>query len=206
MDCSSPGFSVHGILQARIVEWVAIPFSRGLSTQGSKCIAVQMLYHLSSSSELRTVKEESWRNGRRITWEGLETLEEVAQPLVYQGTTRDPFCGRGLLGNLFWRSTCIRIKRHQLSVSEKERGLPLPSPLLALPGSCPWLSRSSEIQLLTPKSIKKETTKVLGCSFLLLLFFWPKSLNLLGLLTLEFIGPWEARIHQRVNIKPVKDH
>ena len=29
MDCSSPGFSVHGILQARILEWVAILFSRG---------------------------------------------------------------------------------------------------------------------------------------------------------------------------------
>ena len=28
MDCSSPGSSVHGILQARILEWVAIPFSR----------------------------------------------------------------------------------------------------------------------------------------------------------------------------------
>ena len=27
MDCSSTGFSVHGILQARILEWVAIPFS-----------------------------------------------------------------------------------------------------------------------------------------------------------------------------------
>ena len=30
-DCSSPGFSVRGILQARIVEWVAIPFSRDIS-------------------------------------------------------------------------------------------------------------------------------------------------------------------------------
>ena len=28
MDCSPPGSSVHGISQARIVEWVAIPFSR----------------------------------------------------------------------------------------------------------------------------------------------------------------------------------
>ena len=27
MDCSPPGSSVHGILQARIPEWVAIPFS-----------------------------------------------------------------------------------------------------------------------------------------------------------------------------------
>ena len=28
-DCTPPGFSVHGILQARILECVAIPFSRG---------------------------------------------------------------------------------------------------------------------------------------------------------------------------------
>ena len=30
MDCSPPGSSVHGISQARILEWVAISFSRGL--------------------------------------------------------------------------------------------------------------------------------------------------------------------------------
>ena len=29
MDCSLPGSSVHGILQARVLEWVAIPFSPG---------------------------------------------------------------------------------------------------------------------------------------------------------------------------------
>ena len=31
MDCSPPGSSVRGILQARILEWVVIPFSRGSS-------------------------------------------------------------------------------------------------------------------------------------------------------------------------------
>ena len=31
MDCSLPGSSVHGILQTRILEWVAILFSRGSS-------------------------------------------------------------------------------------------------------------------------------------------------------------------------------
>ena len=31
MDCSLSGSSVHRILQARILEWVAIPFSRGSS-------------------------------------------------------------------------------------------------------------------------------------------------------------------------------
>ena len=31
VDCSPPGSSVHGILQARVLEWVAISFSRGSS-------------------------------------------------------------------------------------------------------------------------------------------------------------------------------
>ena len=31
MDCSLPGSSVHGILQAKILEWTAMPSSRGSS-------------------------------------------------------------------------------------------------------------------------------------------------------------------------------
>ena len=31
VDCSPPGSSVHGVLQARILEWVAMLFSRGSS-------------------------------------------------------------------------------------------------------------------------------------------------------------------------------
>ena len=34
IDCSPPGSSAHGIFQARILEWVAIPFSRGSSCPG----------------------------------------------------------------------------------------------------------------------------------------------------------------------------
>ena len=51
MDCSPPGSSVHGILQARILEWVAMPSSRGSSpprarTQVSyvSCISRWILY------------------------------------------------------------------------------------------------------------------------------------------------------------------
>ena len=36
MDCSSPGPSVHGILQARMLEWVAIPFPGDLPDPGTK--------------------------------------------------------------------------------------------------------------------------------------------------------------------------
>ena len=51
MACSPPGSSVHGIIQARILEWVAMPFSRGSSwpriwTRISY-ISRQILYHLS---------------------------------------------------------------------------------------------------------------------------------------------------------------
>ena len=31
MDCSPPGSSIHGILQAKILEWVVISFSKGSS-------------------------------------------------------------------------------------------------------------------------------------------------------------------------------
>ena len=51
MDCSLPGFSVQGILQPKILDWVAIPFSWDASlTQGSNPGLLhcrQILYHLS---------------------------------------------------------------------------------------------------------------------------------------------------------------
>ena len=43
VDCSLPGSSVHGILQARILEWVAIPFSRGASQPRSPALQVYSL-------------------------------------------------------------------------------------------------------------------------------------------------------------------
>ena len=52
MDCSSPGYSVHGISQARILEWVSISSSRGSSQpRDGICISYvsfigrRVLYH-----------------------------------------------------------------------------------------------------------------------------------------------------------------
>ena len=49
MDYSPPGSSVHGILQARILEWVAVSFSKGCSwprdPTWDSCIGRQILYH-----------------------------------------------------------------------------------------------------------------------------------------------------------------
>ena len=43
MDCSPPGSSVRGILQARKLEWVAISFS-GRSSQGSNPRLLRLLH------------------------------------------------------------------------------------------------------------------------------------------------------------------
>ena len=43
VDCSPPGSSVHGILQARILEWVAMPSSRGPSQPRNR-IGVSYFY------------------------------------------------------------------------------------------------------------------------------------------------------------------
>ena len=48
MDCSLPGSSVHGIFLARVLEWVAIPFSR-------------------KSSQLRDQTQVSWTASRFFT-------------------------------------------------------------------------------------------------------------------------------------------
>ena len=52
MDCSLPGSSVHEILQARMLEWVVVPFSRESSQPRDQthvsyisCIGRQTLYH-----------------------------------------------------------------------------------------------------------------------------------------------------------------
>ena len=48
MDCSPPGSSVNGILQARILKWVAIPFSTypGIKPRSHVfCTGRQVLYH-----------------------------------------------------------------------------------------------------------------------------------------------------------------
>ena len=49
MDCSWPCNSVHRISQARVLEWIAMSYSRGSSQPGSwtrvSCIGSQILYH-----------------------------------------------------------------------------------------------------------------------------------------------------------------
>ena len=76
MDCSPPpGSSVHGILQARILEWVAMPSSRDLPDPGIKnmsltsCALAYRFFSTSTTWEaqywycsISTVSAEDWVN------------------------------------------------------------------------------------------------------------------------------------------------
>ena len=65
MDCSLPGSSIHGVFQARVLEWVAISFSRG-------------------SSRFRDQTRVSRIVGRRFTiWATKEATKREKQGLTY---------------------------------------------------------------------------------------------------------------------------
>ena len=63
-DCSPTGFCVHGALQARILEWFAIPFSKGSSLPRDRtcvsCTGRQVLYPGSPKFPLLNANEGSW--------------------------------------------------------------------------------------------------------------------------------------------------
>ena len=86
--CHLSRFSVHGILQARIVEWVAMPSSRGSYQPRDRtrisCICRQVLYPL---SQLRSP------DGPHVTLKQLHLQRHSSSPPWNEG---DPFTYRGL--------------------------------------------------------------------------------------------------------------
>ena len=94
MNCSTPGSSVHGISQTRILVWVAIPFSRGSSQPKDRtcisCIDRQILYHWATreahvltrmAKEIKTDNTKCWLGYRtnvfiHCCWQCKMTLPE----------------------------------------------------------------------------------------------------------------------------------
>ena len=82
MNCSPPGSSVYGISQERILEWIAISFSRGSSQPRGQthisCIGRQVLYH-------RAIRE---TQGKRIERNYFnKTLRKSATKRIADGVT-----------------------------------------------------------------------------------------------------------------------
>ena len=76
-DCSPPSSSVHGIFQARVLEWVATSHSRVFSTQGLNLRLLSLLHRQVKFSPLHHVRSpncyiilnKSWcKNKANATW------------------------------------------------------------------------------------------------------------------------------------------
>ena len=77
MDYSLPGSSVYGILQARLLEWVAISFSRGSSRPRDPALQ-ESLYHLSHQGSLQLISFE------------IEILTQVSNPHLVASSIFSP--------------------------------------------------------------------------------------------------------------------
>ena len=98
VDCSPPGFSVHGILQARILAWVAVYLLQGISlTQGSRLhllLGRWILYHWASreawdctytgctSNRTLSLQELFWVSAGEGSWASKQVLgQKVSRQL-----------------------------------------------------------------------------------------------------------------------------
>ena len=77
MNCSPPGSSVHEISQARILEWIAIPFSSQLRDQTwVSCIAGRFFTISATKETINLCKnlKETFLNKGEINYEYLDWL------------------------------------------------------------------------------------------------------------------------------------
>ena len=74
MDCTLPGSSVNGILQARTLEWVAMPSSRGSSKPGikvrSRALAGRFFITWATKEAHRGLNPSSFSGQAQFPWEG----------------------------------------------------------------------------------------------------------------------------------------
>ena len=114
MDCSPPGSYVHGTFQARMLEWVAISFSRGSSQPRDRtrvgiliscvsCIGKQILYHCTTWKVPFTGRQEA----KRLTSVLYEQLNMQAK--------KHSFCWKEMRGRCMdfsnMRSPCFSLAR-----------------------------------------------------------------------------------------------
>ena len=108
---SPPGSSVHGILQARILEWVAIPFSRGSSrpkdqTQVS-CIAGRFLTIWATREALPTPPQKKKNGGFSGGSDGKESACNAGDAGSIPGSGRSPGKGNGCLLQYCLEYSCL---------------------------------------------------------------------------------------------------
>ena len=94
MDCSPPGSSVHGILQARVLEWIAISFSRGSSWPRDwirvSCIGRRVLYHWATSKVPLITMSRSHFKGKQGCHTSINSQTYMSK-ITYVYKSKSPF-------------------------------------------------------------------------------------------------------------------
>ena len=108
---SLPGSSVHGIIQARILEWVAITYSKGIfPTQGSNPGPLHyrwILFHLSHQGSPRTLEWVAYPFSRDLPAKNQTGISCIAEGFPTRRSIRKALtivkfsCQSGRLGNLY---------------------------------------------------------------------------------------------------------
>ena len=119
MDCSLPDPSVHGSLQARILEWVAMPCSKGSSqsrgqTQVSPLQEDSLLSEPPGKPKNTGVGSLSFLQGILLTQElnqGLLHCGWILYQLSYQGSPDNTYLGQNSLE--MQKSACIQTDIHR---------------------------------------------------------------------------------------------
>ena len=79
MDCSPPGSSVHGVLQAGVLEWVPISFSRGSSRPRDwtcvSCTGKQILYSWATREALSLAITIFLKATKKVFTQGLSCVK-----------------------------------------------------------------------------------------------------------------------------------
>ena len=128
MDSSPPDFSVHGIFQARILVWVAMPFSRAYQPRGRtwvSCLAGRFFfYHLSHQGSL-------YWNGNLIRKHPCRNTQKNVRPTIWAGC--DPVTLTHKINH--HRSYCLK---DTVSVREDEKFLETDTGIVAQQYDCSW--------------------------------------------------------------------
>ena len=123
MDCSPPSSSVRWILQARILEWVAVPSSRGYSQpRDGTCVSyVSCIDWQVGSLPLAPPEKPSCHvsHGRNLTWTSFPKLCIQKRPTNTQ-INREPFphrfiCPLGLPKPFIWQIRKMKLRESWLT-------------------------------------------------------------------------------------------
>ena len=93
MDCSPPGSSVHEIFQARILEWVAISFSRGSSQPRDQtlvsCAAGRSFTNWATGLRIDAFELWCWRRLLRVTWTARRSNQSILEEIRLNSHWKD---------------------------------------------------------------------------------------------------------------------